>query len=263
MPKKTQQKHSKKESAAASIEKTLPLDLPANPAAFTIAATARAEELFPITGLTEAQLRQRQLIKNPATGESFFPKPALGRWDTIATLRGVIALREHQAAESSTPRLDTISFASMESCEGTTGITKTLQQMAKANGSAAFRGPRVYLLDLIKWIFREAAGGHAVDWGKLGVELDTKLKQVKLDTELRALIKMEESATCLARLAELFWGGLRRMEMENPRDFEMRPRNHIKKLTKEKTHAIKTQIQNELQKFLAEAEQPVAVNTEK
>lgn len=262
MPKNTQQKHSKKKSAAQPVEQSLALDLAVKPAAFSISATASAEELFPITGLTDAQLRQRQLIKNSA-GESFFPKPVLGQWDTVATLRGVIALREHQAAAGTTPRLDAVSFPSMESCEGTTGITKTLQQMAKTNGCAAFRGPRVYLLDLVKWIFCEAARGHAVDWGKLGVELDTKLKQVKLDTELRALIKMEESSACLQRLAELFWGGLRRMEMENPRDFEMRPRNDIKKLTKEKTHAIKTQIQNELQKFLAEAEQPVAVNTEK
>jgi hypothetical protein len=262
MPKKPQQKHSKKESLPVQSG-VLPLNLPAPAAAFHLGASARAEELFPVTGLTEAQLRQRQLLKNPATGEAFFPKPALGSWDTVAVLRGLLALREHQAASNATPRLDTVSFASMESCEGTTGITKTLQQLAKTSGCPAFRGPRVYLLDLVKWIFKEAAAGHVADWGKMNVELDAKLKQVKLDTELRELIRLDESADCLQRLAEIFWGGLRRMEMENPRDFEMRPRDYIKKHTREKTTAIRTQIENELKKLKIETETTATVNTEK
>jgi hypothetical protein len=255
-------KHLKKESSALPVEQPLPLEIKASSAEFSISATARAEELFPITGLTDQQLRQRQLIKSPS-GESFFPKPALGLWDTVATLRGLMALREYQASTNTTPRLDTVSFPSMESCEGTTGITKTLQQMAKTNGCAAFRGPRVYLLDLVKWIFREAASGNVADWGKMNVELDAKLKQVKLDTELRELIRLDESAECLQRLAEIFWGGLRRMEMENPRDFEMRPRDYIKKHTKEKTAAIRNQIANELKKLKLETETTATVNTAK
>jgi hypothetical protein len=217
--------------------------------------TVRAEVIEQLTGLNDQALRRM-------AARGVFPAPVKARYALDATLAGIY--RELSArAGGDRANLDKISFPSMEACEATTGITKSLQQLAKTSGCPGFRDTRVYLLDLVKWIFKEAAAGHVADWGKMNVELDAKLKQVKLDTELRELIRLDESADCLQRLAEIFWGGLRRMEMENPRDFEMRPRDYIKKHTREKTTTIRTQIENELKKLKLETETTAPVNTEK
>ena len=233
----------------------LSLDLPAESSVkFTLSVKAKAAELFPITGLTDAQLRQIQLQKNSA-GAPWFPKPVRGDWLTVPTLRGWAEWREARAAKTATPKIDGIQFPSMEACEGATGITKTLQQLAKTNGCSAFRSPpRVYLIDLIKWIFINAATGQIADWGKLGIELDTKLKQVKLDTELRELIKLSEAGDSLQKFAAIVFNGVKRLEMESPRDFEMRPRDYIKKVFAVKRRTIFDQAKNELQKLLAETE---------
>jgi hypothetical protein len=199
---------------------------------------ATAVQLFQVTGMDDAALRRLGNVNNlnPATGAAWIPKPKGGKYEIQPTVKGVIAwLRSQQVSDQ---RLEHISYPSMESCEGTTGITKTLQQMAKQKGCAAFRGPRVYLLDLVRWIFKAAATGDVADWGKMNTELDAKLKQVKLDTELRNLITREEAQQCAQDLAAVCFGAIKRLEMECPRDFEMRPREFIKKAMADKRRNI-------------------------
>jgi len=251
------EKHSKKKSSP-------PPDslFPVAPAAFTLAATAKALDMFPITGLTDAQLRQIALQKNPANGAPWFPKPARSRWDTVAVLRGLADRREHLARQAATPRLEDISFPSMESCEGATGITRTIQSLAKSHGCTAFRGSRVYLLPLIQWIFREAAAGQVADWGKMNEELDAKLKWCELESQIGVegrpgkLVKREDVEAHLRDLTALFFGALKRLKLEIPRDFEMRPKDYIKSHMDEKHRQLLSQLTHHLEKFIGEP--PVA-----
>jgi hypothetical protein len=202
---------------------------------------ATAAQLFAVTGMNDAALRNLANANNPnpATGAAWIPKPRLGKYEIAPTVRGAIAWLQHQVSDQeSKRRVEHISYASMESCEGETGITKTLQQMAKQKGCAAFRGPRVYLLDLVRWIFKEAATGNVADWGKLNTELDAKLKQVELDTELRNLITRDEAQRCAQDFAAICFGAIKRLEMECPRDFEMRHRDFIKKAMADKRRNI-------------------------
>ena len=126
----------------------------------------------------------------------------------------------------------------MDACEGATGITKTLQQLAKGKGCSAFRGSRVYLLDLIRWIFKEAATGNVQDWAKLNTELDAKLKQVELDTELRNLVVRSEVEAYMQEFSAICFGGLKRLKLECPRDFEMRSKSYIKSAMEKKFKQI-------------------------
>jgi hypothetical protein len=213
---------------------------------------ATAAQLFAATGMNDAALRKlaNSNNPNPATGSAWIPKPKVGKYEIFPTVKGVIGFLRHQISEGAVEqRVEHISYPSMESCEGATGITKTLQQMAKAKGCGAFRGPRVFLMDLVRWIFKEAATGNVADWGKLNTELDAKLKQVELDTQLRHLITREEAQQCAQDFAAICFGAVKRLEMECPRDFEMRHRDFIKKSMASKRRAIFDQATAELEKL--------------
>lgn len=128
---------------ARHIAAQLPMPGIANSrAAFALAATATAAELFPVTALNDAQLRNIQATRD-SSGAPWFPKPALGRWDTVATLAG---LRRHLSARADrADRLPT--YPSMESCEARAHIPKPCQQFLKARGSTAFHTNGTVALD--------------------------------------------------------------------------------------------------------------------
>jgi hypothetical protein len=215
---------------------------------------ATAAQLFSVTKMGDAALRKLADPNNPnpETGEAWIAKPKNCKYEVLSTVAGVIAwLRSQQVSDQ---RLEHISYPSMESCEGATGITKTLQQMAKQKGCAAFRSaPRVFLLELVRWIFKEAAAGNVADWGKLKTELDAKLKQVKLDTELRNLITREEAQICAQEFAAVCFGAIKRLEMECPRDFEMRSRDYIKREMANKRRDVFNQARAQLQRLADES----------
>jgi len=181
---------------------TKPIDLP----------WATAAQLLPVTGMNDAALRNLTNANNPnpATNAAWIPKPRGGKYEIIPTVKGVIEFLRHQISKQAVDqRVEHISFSSMESLEGATGIAKTLQQMAKQKGCAAFRSPpNVFLMELVRWIFKEAAAGNVADWGKLNTELDAKLKQVKLETELRNLISRDEAQECMKEFAAVCFSAI-------------------------------------------------------
>jgi hypothetical protein len=214
----------------------------------------RVEVFEKLFGLDEPTIRRM-------ANRGLFPAPIKRRLHIEKTLAGIIAdLRARADAAQTTTRLDKITFPSMDNLEAATGISKGLQQTAKKAGCLAFRDTRVYLLDLIRWIFKEAASGSTADWGKLNEELDAKLKQVKLDGELRAVIQTTEAQECLQNFSAIVFNGLRRLEMETPRDLEMRDRAYIKAEMKAKVKTIKEQAQTELKKLAVAAELETAEN---
>lgn len=50
----------------------------------------------------------------------------------------------------------------MEQCEGATGLSKSVQMQAKGQGCSAFSESRVYLIPLLRFIFRDKNG--RIDW---------------------------------------------------------------------------------------------------
>jgi hypothetical protein len=214
----------------------------------------RVEVFEKLFGIDEPALRRM-------AERGLFPAPVKRRLNIEKTLAGIFADLKTRAADThASARLDKITFPSMDNLEAATGISKGLQQTAKKAGCLAFRDTRIYLLDLVRWIFKEAAGGHTADWGKLNEELDAKLKQVKLDGELRAVIQTTEAQECLQNFAAIVFNGFRRLEMETPRDLEMRDRAYIKAEMKAKVKAIKEQAQIELKKLAVAAELETAEN---
>ena len=206
-------------------------------------SSVRVELIEKLFGIDEPALRRM-------SARGLFPAPIKRRVEIDVTLAGIIKDLTARAEAAKGGQLDKISLPSMEACEATTGINRTLQKMAKDNGCLAFRDTRVYLLELVRWIFKEAAAGHAADWGKLNEELDAKLKQVKLDGELRNVIQKTEAQECLQNFSAIVFNGYRRLEMESPRDLEMRSRAYIKAEMKLKIKAIKEQAKVELQKLV-------------
>lgn len=138
--------------------------------------------------------------------------------------------------------LDKISFPSMESCEGATGIPKSLQQLAKTRGCLGFRASRVYLLDLVVWIFRESNKDTTVDWSKMSKEFDAKLKQVELFKAINKVRDVEEMESCIRDMAAIYFGAIRQWKLEFPRDFEMRSKDFIKQSVDRKHRELITRI---------------------
>lgn len=57
-------------------------------------------------------------------------------------------------------------YDSMDACHAATSIPLATLKLAKRKGSSAFRSNRVYLEELLKWIFaQEGEEGDAIDWG--------------------------------------------------------------------------------------------------
>lgn len=131
--------------AAAPGAPTLPgLAEPA--AAFHLTAAATADQLFPITALSDAQLRNISVQERDPAGAPWFPKPARGRYDTRAVLAGLLR-RERARAER---RADHTTLASMDAFEKTLGISKHLLKEMKNDGCPGFHiSGRI---DLIEWL---------------------------------------------------------------------------------------------------------------
>ncbi len=148
-------------------------------------------------------------------------------------------------------RLESLYCDTMEQCAAMTGIPKSLQQLAKSQGSPAFKGARVYPLELMKWLF--AQSGTAVDWRGMNPELDAKLKWVELQQDMGRLVERTEVESLMAAWSAVFFGALKR------RDFEMRDKTFIKGAMEDKVRTVTASIEAQLEKFRTDApklEQP-------
>ena len=103
----------------------------------------------------------------------------------------------------------------MESCEGATGLPKESQRWAKTEGCLAFRQGRVYLMDLLRWIFK-ATGEGRVNWRGVLIETRAKIAQIELDTTRGNLIARTTALQVLQSLLAIHFEGYERLAQELP-----------------------------------------------
>ena len=107
--------------------------------------TIAGAQMAKLSGLTERRLRE-------LAAEGFFPKPNDGKFQLVPTIQGL--LRYYR--ERDQQRIMQDSYDSIASCASATGIPITTIKHAKRSGCSAFRGSRVLLAPLLRWIFESA-----------------------------------------------------------------------------------------------------------
>lgn len=133
-----------------------------------------ALRLARLSGLTERRLRE-------LAAEGWLPRPANGQYPLVPAIQGL--LRYYREAEQRRSVQD--SYDSMASCAAATGIPLTALKHAKRQGCPGFRGSRVYLGPLIRWLF------ETPDRSPLNYEQERAqhvvLQNAKLKVQLRQL----------------------------------------------------------------------------
>ena len=147
------------------------------------ARTIEAAQLASLSGLTDRYLRQ-------LAAEGWLPRPTRNEYPLVAAIQGL--LRYYRERDEKRVLQD--AYDSIGACAAATGIPVTTIKHAKRNGCSAFRGSRVYLAALLRWLFaspdrtlvnydQERAQHVVLQNAKLKVEL----RQLK-----RELIPVEE-----------------------------------------------------------------------
>ncbi|MBE7504290.1 MAG: hypothetical protein HS113_29175 [Verrucomicrobiales bacterium] len=114
--------------------------------------TVAPAQLARLSGLTERRLRE-------LAAEGWFPRAAGGQYQLVPAIQGL--LRYYREKDQS--RVLQEVYDSITSCSTSTGIPMATLKHAKRSGRGAFRGSRVYLPALIRWLF-EARDRTAVDY---------------------------------------------------------------------------------------------------
>ena len=138
------------------------------------AGTITAPQLARLSGLTERHLRD-------LAAEGVFPKPVNGVFQLVPTIQGL--LRYYREREHSRAVQDC--YDSIGACAAGTGIPTTAIKHAKRSGCAAFRGSRVYLAPLLRWLF-ETPDRSPVNYEQERAQ-HVVLQNAKLKVEIRRL----------------------------------------------------------------------------
>ncbi|XOV73818.1 MAG: hypothetical protein ACFHW5_11750 [Verrucomicrobiota bacterium] len=133
-------------------------------------------QLAKLSGLSDRRLRE-------LASEGWFPKSSDGQYQLVSTIQGL--LRYYREREQSRIILD--SYDSMGSCSAATGIPITTIKQAKRQGCSGFRGSRVYLAPLLRWLFEDTDGSQ-VNYDHERAQ-HVVLQNAKLKVELRQLKK--------------------------------------------------------------------------
>jgi hypothetical protein len=131
-------------------------------------------QLARLSGLTERRLRE-------LASEGHLPRPVDGRYQLVAAIQGL--LRYYRELENQRTLQD--AYDSIGACASATGIPITVLKHAKRRGCAAFRGSRVYLAPLIRWLF-DSPDRSLINYDQERAQ-HVVLQNAKLKVELRRL----------------------------------------------------------------------------
>lgn len=136
--------------------------------------TISSAQMAKLSGLTERRLRE-------LASEGWFPKSANGAYQLVTTIQGLLRFYRERDQQ----RIIQDSYDSIGSCSAGTGIPLTTVKQAKRSGCSAFRGSRVYLAPLLRWIFGKA-DKEPIDYDRQRAE-NVILQNAKLSVEIRHL----------------------------------------------------------------------------
>ena len=131
-------------------------------------------QLSKLSGLTDRRLRE-------LASEGWFPKSNEGHYQLVPTIQGL--LRYYREREQSKIMQD--AYDSLGACAAATGIPVSTLKNAKRQGCSAFRGSRVYLAALLRWLF-ETPDRSLVNYDQEKAQ-HVVLQNAKLKVELRQL----------------------------------------------------------------------------
>jgi hypothetical protein len=131
-------------------------------------------QLVRLSGLTDRRLRE-------LAREGWLPAPNNGQYPLVGAIQGL--LRYYR--ERDEKRTVQESYDSIASCSTGTGIPTTAIKHAKRSGCSAFRGSRVYLAPLIRWLF-ETPNRSPVNYEQERAQ-HVVLQNAKLKVQLREL----------------------------------------------------------------------------
>jgi len=221
-------------SEQSRIEKTAVLPLAGMPVqASDLPSACTADRMFADfpeeARFTNAHLHRIQRETTPH-GAPWIPAPVRGRRNTCATLGGLLRRYEHQlTAARSESTFDRITFDSMEACEARTGIPRHLLSTAKEHGCPAFEGSgRIRLAVLVRWLFTAGATGEVTDWAAHSDKFKALNEEVKYRESIDELVPKAEITAMVQEFSAICFGGIKRLRLEGPREFEMRDKAWLK-----------------------------------
>ena len=136
--------------------------------------TIAGPQMAKLSGLTERRLRE-------LATEGHFPKPVDGHYQLVPTIQGLLRFYRERDQQ----RLMQDVYDSIGACSAGTGIPVTAIKHAKRSGCSAFRGGRVYLAPLLRWLF-ENAERSPVNYEQEKAQ-HVVLQNAKLKVEIREL----------------------------------------------------------------------------
>jgi len=258
MQKKTEQKHVTKKPANGELPLALDASCPRDLQAFCTAYEMFSQ--FPEgSRYTDAQLRNIERELDPS-GSPWIPRAIRNQRPTAATLGGLLRRANHKASlAAAESQFDKITFPSMESCEARTGIPKSFLQTAKENGCDAFEGSRVRVARLVRWIFTRGAEGEVTNWQHHADKFKALNEEVKYRESIGELKPNAEIQLLLQEASAIWFTALKRLRLEAPREFEMRPKAWIKRAIEEKLDAAEAQTKAKLESAKAQHQEVKAV----
>lgn len=246
MQKQSKQKPDKKKLPDGELPLALDASSPRDLKAFST-----ADEIFSQmpegSRYTDAQLRNIEREVD-AAGKPWIPRAIRNQRPTAATLGGLLRRAQHKASlAAAESQFDKITFPSMESCEARTGIPKSFLQTAKENGCDAFEGSRVRVARLVRWIFTRSAEGEITNWQHHADKFKALNEEVKYRESIGELKPNAEIQLLLQEASAIWFTALKRLRLEAPREFEMRPKAWIKRAIEEKLDAAEAQTKAKLE----------------
>lgn len=136
--------------------------------------TIAIAQLARLSGLTDRRLRE-------LAAEGWIPRAVEGHYELAPAIQGL--LRYYREREHSRVMQD--AYDSLGACAAATGIPVSTLKHAKRNGCSAFRGSRVYLAALLRWLF-SSPDRSLINYDQERAQ-QVVLQNAKLKVELRQL----------------------------------------------------------------------------
>lgn len=92
-------------------------------------------------------------------------------------------------------------YDSMHSCSAATNIPLTVLKRLKKSGCPAFRATRVYLGELLQWLFNQGEDSEGGNWAEALLEAKAKRERLKLENEKGILIRRDLVVAAFGRIA--------------------------------------------------------------
>ena len=108
------------------------------------------------------------------------------------------------------PKLELPIFDSIAACSNVTGIPVTAIRWAKRNGCPAFRSSRVYLGELLPWLFGRKDAGETGKWQDDLIEAKAKRERIRLDRDEGRVIDRDFVRIGIQRGVAVLFGSLDR-----------------------------------------------------